>query len=96
MEKWTRGQWVHVTLGLHQFQFLQHNDTKGNKKEKQNGKDLSWVKSLVLETCLRRHSQACNLPMVDEKLRLEDDLIFYIFLAKNVDLQLFSSIFLIT
>ena len=34
MEKWTRGQWVHVTLGLHQFQFLQHNDIEGNKKKK--------------------------------------------------------------
>ena len=81
MEKWTQGQWVHVTLGLHQFQFLQHNDTIGNKKEKQNGKDLSWAESLVLETCLRRHSQACNLPMVDEKLRQEDDILYFLLIS---------------
>ena len=42
MEKWTQGQWVHVTLGLHQFQFLQHNDTKGNKKRK-----TKWKRPIV-------------------------------------------------
>ena len=42
MEKWTRGQWVHVTLGLHQFQFLQHNDLKGNKKRK-----TKWIRPIV-------------------------------------------------